>query len=504
MFALPSLVWLALGGLLQVFGVGLWTIPVAAWFVHLFMLRYSRRVKPLAGALSIWLTFFIANTIANRGSASVMPGGLYFAVMGLIAALFALPYLADRLVTPRLPGFVSTLVFPVAWVTMELANSRLNPYGTWGSIAYSQYGNLPLMQLVSVTGIAGITFLIAWFGSAGNWAWESGFRWDSIKRGALIYAGVWSLVMIGGGARLAFAHFDDKAVRIATIGTYIPSEAEIEADKQFGQLFEYTWDDPRIAAELRETFLQMNGAIQDWYLENVQREARAGADVVAWPEFNVTVIDEYEAAFLQRAGEVARREQVYLLMGMGTVHPGAWPLADNKTVLIDPSGEVAFTYFKTRLVPGADTSYGVPGDGHIPTADTPYGRIASVICYDMDFPNTIVQVGRAGVDVLIAPSGDWEEVGPTHALMAEFRAVENGFSLVRPARWGVHSAVDPYGRTLAKMDEFGVEQRVMVAQVPFGHVRTVYSYVGDLFAWLCVAGLLGAIAWGIRRSRQTT
>ena len=46
-----SLVWLALGGLLQVFGFGLYTIPLAAWFVHLFMLRYSRKVKPLAGGI---------------------------------------------------------------------------------------------------------------------------------------------------------------------------------------------------------------------------------------------------------------------------------------------------------------------------------------------------------------------------------------------------------------------------------------------------------------------
>ena len=83
--------------------------------------------------------------------------------------------------------------------------------------------------------------------------------------------------------------------------------------------------------------------------------------------------------------------------------------------------------------------------------------------------------------------------------MAEFRAIENGVSLVRPARAGVHSAVDPYGRTLARMDEFTPEQLVMVAQVPVNGVRTIYSYVGDLLAWLCVAGLLVAITLAILR-----
>ena len=53
------------------------------------------------------------------------------------------------------------------------------------------------------------------------------------------------------------------------------------------------------------------------------------------------------------------------------------------------------------------------------------------------------------------------------------------------------------------MDEFNVEQRVMVAQVPVNSgVRTLYARIGDLFAWLCVAGLVGAMAWAVLHSRQ--
>ena len=74
--------------------------------------------------------------------------------------------------------------------------------------------------------------------------------------------------------------------------------------------------------------------------------------------------------------------------------------------------------------------------------------------------------------------------------------------MVRPARWGISSAVDAYGCTLATMDEFTAEQRLMVAQVPVRGVRTIYRRIGGLFAWLCVAGLLGTIACGIQRSRQ--
>jgi apolipoprotein N-acyltransferase len=86
--------------------------------------------------------------------------------------------------------------------------------------------------------------------------------------------------------------------------------------------------------------------------------------------------------------------------------------------------------------------------------------------------------------------------------MAVFRALENGVSMVRPARRGVPAAVDPYGRTLAIMDESVAEQLVMVAQVPVRGVRTIYAGIGDLFTWLCAAGLVGAVAWGILRSRK--
>ncbi len=65
----------------------------------------------------------------------------------------------------------SYLYFPAAVVTIEYLMS-FPPANSWFSLAYTQYGNLPLMQLFSVTGIWGLSFLIAWFASGLNWAWE--------------------------------------------------------------------------------------------------------------------------------------------------------------------------------------------------------------------------------------------------------------------------------------------------------------------------------------------
>ena len=52
---------------------------------------------------------------------------------------------------------------------------------------------------------------------------------------------------------------------------------------------------------------------------------------------------------------------------------------------------------------------------------------------------------------------------------------------------------DPWGRILAVSDFFSPGDRTLTAQVPIGGFRTLYARTGDLFAWLCVAGLVAAL-----------
>jgi hypothetical protein len=44
----------------------------------------------------------------------------------------------------------------------------------------------------------------------------------------------------------------------------------------------------------------------------------------------------------------------------------------------------------------------------------------------------IRQAGRAGADILLVPSSDWEAIAEMHRRMAVFRGVENGVNLVPP------------------------------------------------------------------------
>jgi apolipoprotein N-acyltransferase len=481
-------VWLAIGGVFSTLCLGKGTIPLAAWLAPIFLLHFARITPPFAGLLSICLVLFLAASVSNRG---VIPlsGFAYFGVVLTIAIALTLSYVADRLLASQFAGFASALIFPLACVAVEFINTRTGPFGSWGSMAYTQHDNLPLMQLTSVTGIFGIAFLIAWFASVVNWAWHHGFAWYAIRGGVLLYAGVFGLVMLAGAARLALGASEVKSIRAAVISG---PEGMFNPGDETRILHGGVRDEELV--QFRNVFRRL----QDWFLENTRREARAGARIVVWPEVNLLVFKEDETTFLERAQRLAAEERIYLLMGLGTVSPGVPRPLENKAVLLNPSGEIEFSYLKSRLVPGVEARVTISGNGRLPISHTQYGRIAVAICYDMDFPQLIRQVGRAEADVLLAPANDWEVIKHLHFRMAIFRAIENGTSMVRATKSGLSGAVDAFGRTLALTDHFSPGARIIITQVPLTHVSTIYTRVGDLFAWLCIASLLIMIAVALR------
>jgi apolipoprotein N-acyltransferase len=133
--------------------------------------------------------------------------------------------------------------------------------------------------------------------------------------------------------------------------------------------------------------------------------------------------------------------------------------------------------------------------------ETELGRVSSAICFDGDHPDLVRQAGRDNAEILILPVNDWPAIKRIHLEMAAFRAVENGTPLLRPASFGVSVAFDSLGRVLAETDHL-TGAATMVAEVPVGHRPTLYPWVGDLFAWLCLAGCVLVPALGSLRARS--
>jgi apolipoprotein N-acyltransferase len=488
-----SWLWLAVGAALLPFAHIQTVWPVAAWLSPVFLIRFARTQRLGVGLPPILLAQCIGAAIGVRNDFTTVPVGPILA--GIILAygiLFSLPFVLDRLLAFRLGAVPRTLVYPLAAVALDLL-LLFTPFYTYGSPAYSQYGDLALMQLLSLTGMWGLTFLISWLAPAVNEVWEKGASWPVLRYSLLPFGLVLAGVLLYGNARLAFTP-SSPVVRVAgltpdrALWSYLP----VREIAQSG------------AAEREARRPEMLQIVED-LLARTGREAQAGAKIVSWSETAAFILEEDESTVLERARALAREHEIYLQVGLMVIRRTAeFPFGENRAIMIDPGGSVVWDYHKAYPVPVGDGFEIAPGPAIVPYTDTPHGRLAGVICYDMDVVPYMRQAGMAGVGLVLAPADDWLAIQDDHAHISAFRAVENGFSLLRPTSKGITLALDPLGRELARGEYYASDRLSVVAAVPIRAMPTIYSQIGDVFAYACVLALAVVTTLGVSRRRPGT
>ena len=123
----------------------------------------------------------------------------------------------------------------------------------------------------------------------------------------------------------------------------------------------------------------------------------------------------------------------------------------------------------------------------------------------MDFPRLSREYSRDGIGMLIVSASDFVADGWLHGGIAVLRGVEGGFSIARAADLGILTATDDRGSVLSERDtvRIGAPIATVVAEVPVRHDITIYSRLGDWFAWLCIGVFL--FAWlSPQKSQQLT
>jgi apolipoprotein N-acyltransferase len=499
-----------------------WLFPPAAWVAPALIVLVMNRLKPVRAFLAAWTINLLAVLISMY---KVMPfPGIFFMVMAFFISLTGtIPYLINRLLAVRVTGVSTILVLPVVFVIFEYLNS-FGGGGTWGSIAYTQFENLSLMQLASVTGIWGIVFLIYLSSSILVWVIENksneNFSWRPVKT----YSVIMVIVILAGTMRInSYFASPQKVVRTAAISgnnlEIVKALYEAWTGKKFAaDLNSLTQTSPEVA-ELQkglvafvenpadEKFTTAKEKIieyEDSLLALTRAEARAGAKIVAWSEALTFILREDEDRLLAKAKLLCKENKIHLLVTMAAFLPGKVEMGkkfiENKAVLINPEGAVESVLFKNKPVPVVDPS--IAGDGIIPVVTTTNGNLATSICYDADFPDLMRQAGKKGADVLLLPSGDWKEIAPYHAQMAMVRGIENGFSLVRPVSGATSVVSDPYGRArgIKKFDDEG--PKVLVAYVPVKGVKTFYPIIGDIVVYICGIGFVALVVNAYRNKQD--
>jgi apolipoprotein N-acyltransferase len=197
-------------------------------------------------------------------------------------------------------------------------------------------------------------------------------------------------------------------------------------------------------------------------------------------------IDDNEPAAAERRAaleETARRNAVYLVVGIGLTDEGRWK---NRAWFFGPAGELLGEYDKQHLVPGWESAMTAGREDLVRSLDG--YRFGVAICKDMHFASLGRSYGKAGVTAMLEPAWDFERDAWMAARVAAFRGVENGYSVVHAARQSVLSASDRYGRFVAETPSSPLPGAAVIAQVPMeARSPTLYARFGDWFGWLCVA-----------------
>ena len=392
------------------------------------------------------------------------------------------------------------------WVAMEFLRAWFLSGFPWNPLGASQFRLLPLIQLASVTGVWGISFLVAWTSAALLLAvltlLPAPQRRVAWLMDLALPAVVVTLAFAAGQRRLATTPATLGELRVACVQPSIPQTM--------------IWDE----AENTNRFAQL--------LALSRQAMEAKPDLLVWPEAALPPLD---LAGYSALTNLVREGGVALLFGADDAaarRDGSGTDYFNAAVLVERDGRFADVYRKRKLVMFGEfvpLSRWLPFLKHLtPIGDgfaagtapaqfalgNPRARFCPLICFEDIFPGLVHSSLKPDTDLIVnltnngwfgESAAQWQ-----HATAAIFRAVENGLPLLRSANNGLTCWVDTRGRLVEQFTDargtiygVGVFHACIPLPSPDAREMTVYRRLGDWFPWLCAGTTLAAVVIGRRR-----
>jgi apolipoprotein N-acyltransferase len=455
-----ALIAIASTAVLFWFGNGLDPWWPLLWFAPIPVLLFASRnswgssalttiLALLIGCLSMWHYFQVLHS----------PPMVWIVTYTIVAVWFALAVLLFRALLLRGASWSALLAFPAAWVACEYAANLFTPHGTAASLSYSQLSFLPFLQLASITGPWGMSFLLMLFPAA--IAIGLYLRVSAPKQALRIVGtavGVIILVLIFGAIRLA-TPASSSQIKVGLIASDTSANVRTRpAGAATKQLF------------------------QD-YATAAEGLAAQGAQVIVMPEKIGTLAgsdnQDTDAIFQS----VADKTGATIVIGLLHDSP---PLQYNQAHTYVPHTQL-LSYDKHHLLPPFESAQ-TPGTT-ITVMQKSSGNWGVAICKDMDFTQLSRQYGNAGVGLMLVPGWDFVVDRSWHGHKAIMRGVESGFSIVHAAKDGWLTVSDSRGRILAQTESSSAPFATLIAEVPTVHEPTLFLLLGDWFAFVALAVL---------------
>jgi apolipoprotein N-acyltransferase len=468
--------------------------------------RFASLLGLIFGAVStalssFWLMYFQGFTVWTYG-------GTIAGYMGYNALLFPFLRAFSRMGRRWRPFLLAG-----AWALYEYFKSVGFLGYPWGLISYPVGGVLPLIQVVDVTGVWGLSFLMALLNAlVAEYALVS---WRPSARPLFLRQAGFGIFVVA--CVLGYGIY-----RLATPIPYSTTASLLLVQQNMN---------PWIQGQGNEESFQANAALT---LAGV-RAATRPPDLAVWSESSVSNVGvNLDGSYWPAKNNLVpaiQASDIPVLFGGFVIVNLRQGLAMNAAILADGSGKVLDTYGKMHPVPFAESIpfFEVPWvqsffrhvvgielpwvsgtrytTFHVPLQAGGQLSFGVPICFEDAFSNLVRGYINHGADMLVNITDDsWSKTWSAeiqHFVAARFRAVENRRVLVRSTNGGLSTVVGPWGEMLTQLPFFERTWKAIDVPVYKEKVKTIYTRFGDWFAWALMGALLAVlVASSIPKKRR--
>ncbi len=446
----------------------------------------------------------------------------HFFIGFYLGPLFGLFGLGFNFIAKRWGITLAALIAPFLWVSLESIRSNLGFLTLpWALLAHSQYRCLPIIQISSITGAYGISFLIvmvnlalatlilAFFPRFVRYEPVPFFR-PSRRTTISIVLGIAALtgIVFVYGHMILRKPVSEETVRISLLQGNINREMKANPKKH-------------------ASFIMQKYA--DLTRESAQDQPR----LIVWPEAATPGLVLMNNTLLKQLISLVRETGTHFLIGSSEYpkfeknhSPG--PMGTGNTALFfSPEGKILGQYLKIHLVPFGEyiplkeiipwprfivpegkRSFDIPGK-KFTLFEVDGARFGTIICWEIVFPGLFRQFVRNGASFMLNITNEgWFGDAALYQMLAisVFRAVENRVSVARAANTGISCIIGPYGKIIARVQNNNRDTLVegyITGGIPLARQGTFYTRHGDIFAYisLIMTGIVIAIAFLKRKKR---
>ena len=475
-----------------------------------FWIGYLTGFLFFAGLLpAIFLLYPYANIFAT------MVG--YLLLVGYTALYFGVFAVLIRFV-PKHSSVLFCLSAACIWTALEWVRSWMITGFPWGSIGYSQWNNLPGIQMVSLVGVHGISFVIVLFNAGITVLLCNRHRWRQ-EIWCVVLPLILTLFCFGYGIfQLQKAESLDKntnaeTLKVALIPGNIPQLQK--------------WDLRQFPKNLQR------------YTGLIHKASRENPELIVLPETAIrsrALTGEWPT-YYRRFSQMLHDTKIPMLLGTANIGETDKAIGQfskntekrdrkiyNRVLSIAPDGKIHGDYAKMHLVPFGEyvpLAHLLPdfipnfiqfepfvrgkAVNLLPVFDVKNSKnprkieVGASICFESVFPDEFRRPVKMGARVMGIFTNDAWFKGTAfpelHLSMAPFRAIENRIGVFRCANGGFTCVVDKFGRITTPLITPNTTQEILIASVPLlsstEREQTLYTRYGDWFPILCALICVG-------------